>query len=262
MTRIAVAAAPGRARLTLTGGAISPRVLRASDDGARIGLVATTALLLGDDHIDFAIDVGPGAWLEIVETAGTVAYDATGVASSWTTRITVADGGLLTWIGEPFVVSQGANVERATSIELGSSAIACIRETLVLGRSGEVGGAIRSTLSVRQGDRPLLIEDLDLTDHSTRELPGVIGHLRVIDTLALLGMTAPSSPTLSTGMRFDLDGPGTVARCLTTSFDASPLTPVAAAWQVAAQAASVARSDDPESGAPVNQKPVAAATTS
>ena len=78
MTRIGVQAAPGRARLTLTGGPIGPRVLRVAENGARIGLVATTALLLGGDHIDIEIDVGPGAWLELVETAGTVAYDADG----------------------------------------------------------------------------------------------------------------------------------------------------------------------------------------
>ncbi len=42
VTRIGVQAAPGRARLTLTGGPISPRLLRVAEDGARIGLVATT----------------------------------------------------------------------------------------------------------------------------------------------------------------------------------------------------------------------------
>jgi urease accessory protein len=83
VTRIGVEAAQGRARLTLTGGALAPRVIRVDESGARIGLVATEALLLGGDHIDIEIDVGPGAWLELVETAGTVAYDAGHVQSSW-----------------------------------------------------------------------------------------------------------------------------------------------------------------------------------
>ena len=262
MTRIAVSVAPGRARLTLTGGAISPRVLRVAEDGARIGLVATTALLLGDDHLEFAIDVGPGAWLEIVETAGTVAYDADGVASSWTTRIRVADGGLLTWVGEPFVVSHGANVRRSTTIDLAAGATACLRETLVLGRTGETGGAIRSTLSVRHADQQLLIEDLDLTDRSTRELPGMIGQLRVIDTVALFGSTAPSTPELSAGMRFDLDGRGTVARCLATTFATSPLTPVAAGWAAAAESARRHGAAAFPADFVAEQKAVAAATTS
>jgi len=230
VTRIGVQVAPGRARLVLTGGPISPRVLRMTESGARIGLVATTALLLGGDHIDIDIDVGPGAWLELVETAGTVAYDADGAASSWTARIRVADGGVLIWAGEPFVVAHGANVRRSSAVDLGQDAIVCLRETLVLGRSGETGGAIRSRLSARQSGTLLLLEDLDLTEVAVRELPGVLGAARVIDTVYLLGRAAPTAPELPPGMRFELDGPGTLARCLTTTLVASSLAPIMAAW--------------------------------
>ena len=59
-----------------------PARAQVTETGARVGLVATTALLLGGDHVEIDIDVGPGAWLEVVEIAGTVAYDADGVASS------------------------------------------------------------------------------------------------------------------------------------------------------------------------------------
>ena len=154
MTRIGVQAAPGRARLTLTGGPISPRVLRVAEDGARIGLVATTALLLGGDHVDIEVDVGPGAWLEIVETAGTVAYDADGVdvvldGPDHGGRRRRADLGRRTLRRLATAPTCGGH----TSIELGAGAVACLRETLVLGRTGETGGAIRSTLSARQGKR-------------------------------------------------------------------------------------------------------------
>ena len=120
VTLIGVAAAPGRARLTLTDGPIGARIISTTDSGARIGLVAQTALLLGGDHIELDIEVGPDAWLELIETAGTVVYDAGGVPSSWTVRIRIAEGGTLIWAGEPFVVSRGANVRRSTVIELGS----------------------------------------------------------------------------------------------------------------------------------------------
>jgi len=66
VTRIGVHAEQGRARLTLTEGPVSPRVLRVADNGARIGLVATQALLLGGDHVRLDVEVGPGAWLELV----------------------------------------------------------------------------------------------------------------------------------------------------------------------------------------------------
>lgn len=239
MTRIGVHADGGRARLTLTGGAIAPRVIRVDGTGARIGLVATEALLLGGDHIDIEIEVGPHCWLELVETAGTVAYDAGGVPCSWTVRIRVGVGGVLLWAGEPFVVSHGANVHRRTVIDLDGGAIACLRETLVLGRSGETGGAIRSQLSVRHSLRTLLEEDLDLGDIENRRLPGILGSARVIDTAILLGMRAPMLPASSRGQRFDLDGPGSVARSLGTSLVASSIGAVSAHWSAAALARTV-----------------------
>lgn len=229
MTRIGVQAAPGRAKLVLTQGPISPRVLRVTENGAAIGLVATTALLLGGDHIEFDIEVGPGAWLELVETAGTVAYDADGTESSWTVNARLGSDAVLLWAGEPFVVAQGANVARRTTITLGERATACLRETLVLGRTGEAGGVLRSTLSVDGPSGPLLLEDLDLG--SRRSLPGVIGAGRVIDSVALLGTRAPMHPELAAGNRFDLDGPGTIARYLGSSAAASPMAAVTAAWR-------------------------------
>ena len=240
MTRIGVHAADGRARLALTQGPISPRILRVTGTGARIGLVATQALLLGGDHVQLDIEVGPGAWLELVETAGTVAYDADGAPSWWRVGIRVADGGVLIWAGEPFVVSQGANVTRGTTIDLGVGAVACIRETLVLGRSAETGGAIRSTMSARrtpghnEPPRDLLREDLDLTDPTLRALPGLLGAARVIDTVSLLGMRAPTEPAVAAGQRFDLDGPGSLARSLTTTFAASGLSTIMTSWANAA----------------------------
>jgi urease accessory protein len=243
VTRIGVHAADGRARLTLTQGPISPRILRVTDNGARIGLVATQALLLGGDHVQLDIEVGPGAWLELVETAGTVAYDADGEGSSWTVSIHVADRGVLIWSGEPFVVSKGANVTRSTSIDLGVAAVACIRETLVLGRSAETGGAIRSTMSAlhmpshNQPPTAMLREDLDLTDPDIRALPGLLGDARIIDTVSLLGIRAPTEPPVAAGQRFDLDGAGSLARSLTTTFAASGLATIMTCWADAAIAA-------------------------
>ena len=231
MTRIGVEAAPGRARLDLTQGPISPRVLQVTDSGARVGLVATVALLLGGDHLEIDLSVGPGAWLEIVETAGTVAYDAGGVASSWTVRAKLAENAVLIWLGEPFVVAQGANVRRNTTIELADGAVACLRETLVLGRTGETGGIVRSTMSVGVDGAPLLLEDLELGAH--RDLPGVIGAARVVDSLALLGTRAPAVPEMLTGNRFELDGPGTIVRHLGMSAASSPVGPISAAWRSA-----------------------------
>ena len=235
MTRIGVRVAPGRARLNLTAGSISPRLISCTPTGARVALVATTARLLGGDHVEIDIDVGPGAWLEVVEIAGTVAYDAEGIASSWTVRARVADGGALIWAAEPFVVAAGANTLRSNVIDLGAGAVAYLRETVVLGRTGEAGGAVRSLLTVSQEGSAMLMEDMDLRDPATRSLPGILGPARVIDTVALFGTRAPAVPELPVGFRFELDLPGSLARALTSQADQSPLTAVTGTWQAVAR---------------------------
>ena len=215
MTVVAVEPGIGRPRLTLIGGPLAPRVLGADATGARVALVATTALLLGGDSVEIDLRVGPGAWLEIVETAGTVAYDAGGELSTWTVRVDVAAAGLLLWHGEPFVLSDGANTVRDSAFELGESATVCLRETLVLGRSGERGGALRSRTRARRNGAPLLVEDLDLAGHEGRRQPGMLGSATVVDTVTWLGRLAPPLPTIESGSRFDLAGDaGTVARTL------------------------------------------------
>lgn len=231
MTLIAVDPAPGRARVTHTPGPVAARVQRVDAGGARVALVATTALLLGGDHVEFDVRVGPGGWLDIVETAGTVAYDTQGAASSWTVRAQVAAGGRLTWSGEPFVIADGADVRRTTDIELAAGATACLRETLVFGRVGEVGGALRASTRAWLAGAELLVEELDLADAALRTAPGLLGPNRVIDSVLLLGAPAPAGPELSAGTRYDLAGPGTLARVLDADTDRSGLDAVWQAWR-------------------------------
>ncbi|MET3807424.1 urease accessory protein [Nakamurella sp. UYEF19] len=243
MTSVGVEVGEGRARLSLTAGNLAPRLIGQDNTGAKVALVATTALLLGGDVVDLQLRVGPGAWLEIVETAGTVAYDAQGVASVWHVRATVEDGGLLLWHGEPFVVADGANTLRRSVFDLGDGAVLCTRETVVLGRTGESGGAVRIHNTVRRGPAAVLVEDLDLTDPSTRSLPGIIGPSRVLDTLTLIGAAAPVDPPVAVGSRFELqDGVGTVGRVLRSDLARSPVPLWWKAWSTAARTANAGSS--------------------
>ncbi|WP_395727708.1 urease accessory protein UreD [Nakamurella sp.] len=231
MTLIAVDPAPGRARVTHTPGPVAARVQRVAADGARVALVATTALLLGGDHVEFDVRVGPGGWLDVVETAGTVAYDAQGVRSGWTVRARLGPGARLTWNGEPFVIADGADVHRVTELDLAPGATACLRETLVFGRAGESGGALRSSTRVRLGETDLLVEELDLPDPGVRSGPGMLGPGRIIDSVLLLGAAAPPEPALPAGVRYDLAGPGTIARVLAGDTGRSGLDAVWQAWR-------------------------------
>jgi urease accessory protein len=231
VTLVGVRAAGHRAALRLTPGLLSPRLITGDANGAKVALVATTALLLGGDQVDLELDIGPGAWLEIVETAGTVAYDAAGEPSGWSVRVTVAAGGLLIWHGEPFVVASGANVLRRSHFSLADDASVCVRETVVLGRGGERGGAVRIENRVCQGDLPVLVEHLDLRDRSIRELPGVIGPAAVVDTVMMLGGVAPAQPPPETGTVFALaESAGTVGRVLRAGLAGSPVAGWWPAW--------------------------------
>ena len=238
MTHVGVEICPGRPKLRLVGGSLAPRLITADATGARVALVATTALLLGGDSVHIDVCVGPGAWLEIVETAGTVAYDAQGQASTWAVHAEVGSRGMLLWHGEPLVVSRGADVLRTSTVELGERSVVCLRETVVLGRSGESGGAlfVRNRVSLR-GDA-CLAEDLDLRSAGIRELPGLIGTAKVLDTVSVLGIVAPDNPLLRNGFRFDLDGSaGSVGRALRTELAGSPAGGWWGAWSESARSA-------------------------
>lgn len=235
-------ASAGRVRCDLHPGPLSPRVLSTGHGVARVALVATRALLLGGDHVRVEVRVGEGVELELVEVSGTVAYPGRGKSASWHVDVQVEAGGLLVWDALPFVVAQEADVDRHTNVVLGEDASALLRETLVLGRSGETGGRVRScTRTEREHADELFAEDLDLGDD--RALPGVLGAARVVDSLLLVGTRAPApdaGPRTGAGaghLRLDLDGPGTVARHLGAGTHESGLDAVAARWADAVRTA-------------------------
>lgn len=231
MTFIGIRAGTGsRPELTLRSSHLSPRTLRSAPDSARIALVGTTALLLAGDHVAVAVHVGVGCHLEIVDTAGTVAYDGRGGTSSWTVDVVVAAGGSLTWRAEPFVVATGADVIRTTRVELAATGTALLRETLVLGRSGEDGGAVLSSTRVRHAGRELLAEDLDLTEVAARRRVGSLGRHRVVDTVACYGRRPPTGPSVDVRL-FALRGEGMVARHLGREAHRSGVTAVFERWR-------------------------------
>lgn len=239
-TRISVEVDGGRHQVRSSAGQLRAQRLRGPDDRARIALVGQTALLLGGDEVVLDVAVGPGARLELSDIAGTVAYHGRGRAASWHTQIRLADGARLTYAGEPLVVSAGADVTRTLSVDLAPGASARLRETLVLGRTGEVGGRLDATTLIRRGGEEICRERL-LLDPAARDLPGVLAGLRVVDSLLRLGSPprevgqAPDDPldrcpTYFSG-RTDVvtyalvDEESTLTRFLGTSLADSPLIP-------------------------------------
>jgi urease accessory protein len=148
-------------------------------DGTQVALVPEQAVLLADDRVEVQVRVGAGRVLEIIEPGGTVAYAMRGSSARWDVSVEVEEGGSLVWHGEPFVVSQGADVRRHLTLELGAASRVVLRETLVLGRSGEAPGRLVSRTDVRGDGVPVLVEELDAA-------VGMGSH-RVLDQVLCLG---------------------------------------------------------------------------
>ena len=226
-TRIAVVAGHPRARVELVVGALAPRLIDRTDRRARVALTAAEMLLLGGDRVHIEVDVGPGCILDLEDVGGTVAYPSRGIPSAWIVDITVGAGALLRWHSLPFVVAEDADIERRTTIALGSGARAVIRETIVLGRHGEHGGRLRSALTADDAGGPVLHETLEV--HGLAPEPGVLGVARVLDAVIAVGFRPPRAPG-----DLVLDQPGAIARHLGARMHESRLDATWSAWSAAA----------------------------
>jgi urease accessory protein len=216
-TVLAVTAAPGRARVrsSTPGDPTSPclrtMLLDSGPQHARVALVPDGALLLAGDAVRLDVEVGAGVRLELVEPAGTVAFDMRGGEATWEVRIDLAAGAALVWAGEPFVLAAGARVRRSTSVRLDVGSRLALRETLVLGRHQERGGLLEQSWSAYgPGDVPVLVEHLVLDETAHR--PGVLGGHRALGSVVALGI--PVADELCADGRLDLEHGGTVWRGL------------------------------------------------
>jgi urease accessory protein len=148
-------------------------------DRDRVALVPEQAVLLAGDHVTVTVRVAAGGRLEIVEPGGTVAYAMRGGRARWDVHVEVEDGGRLVWRGQPFVVAEGADVQRTTYVDVDGAARVVLRETLVLGRTGERPGRLTARTEVHRGGVPVLVEELDAAVG--------LGPHRVLDQVLRLG---------------------------------------------------------------------------
>lgn len=207
-TRIEVVADPFRDRYMVSTDHLSPRPLPAPPGVVRIALVAAGALLLAGDEVRIEVAAEGPVRVEIIETAGTVAYGMRGATARWDVDIQLTDQASLRWYGEPFVVSADADVTRSTTVRLAPDCTAELRESLVLGRHGEVGGALHTSTRAWIGDELVLAEDLDLSP-TARTGWAILGSARCLDTVTTLGFRLPETP-----QTLQLEATGSIARRL------------------------------------------------
>ncbi|MCI9888433.1 urease accessory protein UreD [Micrococcales bacterium 31B] len=230
---------------TLTTGHLRPSIVSLAPNRARLALVGVLALLLAGDDVRIDLDLGEGVHLDLVEVAGTVAYNGEGRLSAWHVTANLAASASLTWHGQPFVVSDGANVERTLRFDLHETARLRLRDTVVLGRTGELGGVIDNTTRIVVGGIPQLVETQVLRSraerypaagqetagrsvrypHPPREAAGLLGGYRVIDSYVCIPARdwPPLEVADGVGHDFELPGGGRLWRHLGTSAVHSPI---------------------------------------
>lgn len=199
---------------------------------ARVALVQTAATLLAGDRCTLHLRLGPGARLEVVETGATVGHHVRGgPAATVTIRIELAAGARLVWLARPLVLAAGCAVARDTEIALADGAQALLRETVVLGRSGQEPGALTATTRAVHAGRPLLHERLEIDAAAPRRSPVVAGDAVTLDTVLLLGARGADLPGST-----QLAGPGTLWRALhdRAADPDQAAAQVAAAWSLTA----------------------------
>jgi urease accessory protein len=239
-TRLSVQVRDGRHQLRSSAGVLRAQRLHGPADRVRVALVGQTALLLGGDRVGLDIEVGPGAVLELSDIAGTVAYHGRGRSAAWHTTIRLGRGSRFGYAGEPLILSDGSDVTRTLTVDLAEGATARLRETLVFGRAGEIGGCLDAAMLLRREGEELCRERLVLDAHA-RSRPGVLAGVRVVDAVLTLGEPpvgpagSTSAPAAAPGVQSPWSGPSdlvtyrllepgcTLARFLGTSLAESPL---------------------------------------
>lgn len=222
-SRISVHPGEALVRVGLITGAIAPRLIARDSSSATVALTAAQMLLLDGDQVNIDIEVAADCTLEIEDIGGTVAYPG---SCSWHVRATVGAGGKLLWKGLPFVVTASGSALRTTELRLAQGAQALIRETLVLGRHGETGGAITSRFTATGGDVPYLVEQLEAD--GVQPGTGILGQHRVFDSVLAFGYRPPVEAE-----DLVMEKHGAVRRFLGAATHLSPLDGVWASWRTA-----------------------------
>jgi urease accessory protein len=187
---VAVADGHGRTRLPVLGSVI-PLVLRRTPDA--VYLVGGAAWPLGGDDLSLSLDVGPGASLRLCTAAASVALPGlAGGESVFRITATVGDGATLEYLPEPTVIADGARHRTEISITLAGTASLLLRDEVILGRYGELGGSCVTRLSVNRAGRPLLRHETAVRgDDEVSVGPAVLAGHRMTGSLLIVGACSP-----------------------------------------------------------------------
>jgi urease accessory protein len=147
------------------------RIVRAftlADGGALVHLHNLSGGVLGGDSLELAVDVGPGAGVQLTSTGATRVYrsaPAVGPARQLT-EITVADDGLLEYLPDQIIPFAGARFCQQTLITLGKNAGLFWWETIAPGREAHnelfAYELLQLKTSISAAGKPLALEHMKI----------------------------------------------------------------------------------------------------
>ncbi|MBA8825156.1 urease accessory protein [Saccharopolyspora lacisalsi] len=162
---------------------------------AVVHLVGSMTAPLGGDELDLRIRVGAGARLLLRGIAATLALPGHHPGGSRSSvHVEVDDGGTLEYLPEHTVLTRRAEHRAELRVELGARARMRCREILVLGRSGEVPGSLRTSTHVTRQGTPLLRQTLDPGDARRRASAGHLASARVVANEPMMWGSDPPAP--------------------------------------------------------------------
>ncbi|NUT48057.1 MAG: urease accessory protein UreD [Saccharothrix sp.] len=167
---------------------------RGYDDVARVHLVSAVTAPLGGDDLELRVTVGPGASLELRGVAATLALPGRHAGGSRAlVDVELADGASLAHLPEPTVVTARACHEAVFRARMGEGARLRARDVVVLGRAGEPGGSLTTTLDVRR-DGPVIKQTSRLGTPEVDRSPAGLAGRRVLGTELLCWGEDPPGP--------------------------------------------------------------------
>lgn len=188
-------------------------------DVVRVALTAGAAGPVGGDELCLTVEVGAGSSLALCEISPTLLLPGPhGEQSSTRVRIHVAPGATLIWLPEPMIAARGCDHLNDVTVDLEEGARFFMRDEVLLGRHGEVGGQVRQRVSVHLDGRPLYRQDLQVgtPDAGT---PAVLGDHRAVGSTVIVDPTWADHPPRRHHLQGDaallpLEGPAVLITAL------------------------------------------------
>jgi urease accessory protein len=184
---LAVIHAPGVLREVRSAPPLTIRQVVSERDGTcALCLVGSAAGPLPGDDLTLRLELDAGASATLVAAGATIAQ-GTGPGARLRIEVELAENACLDADPGALIVCADARVDVELMITLAATASLRWHETVVLGRSGEPGGASALDWDVRRAGRPLLRQRIDLTDPELVRWPGLLGQSRTLISELLVG---------------------------------------------------------------------------